>query len=186
MSKKHAVHNFVLVLSGVSEPNDRLEDALFEAGCDDALLSFRNQTAYLEFDRSAKTLREAILSAIKDVEAAQLGVSVIHIEPGDPVNAAEIARRSGLTREYIRLLSQGMRSPNKFPTPSSGISSHMLTWSYAEVANWLFENRKIKDKRVVEMAGLIRDVNTALEARHREGWLPRCADLLKEIERVRA
>lgn len=35
------LHNFVLVLSGVSEPDSQLEDDLFEA-CDDAVLAFRN------------------------------------------------------------------------------------------------------------------------------------------------
>jgi hypothetical protein len=45
------VHNFVLVLSGVTEPDSQLEDGPFEAGCDDAVLAFRNGVGYVEFDR---------------------------------------------------------------------------------------------------------------------------------------
>ncbi|MGH9334471.1 MAG: hypothetical protein ACRD21_12055, partial [Vicinamibacteria bacterium] len=68
MKKKDQKHNFVLVVSGVSEPDSRLEDALYEAGCDDAILAFRNGVAYLEFDREAPSLEDAILSAIRDAE----------------------------------------------------------------------------------------------------------------------
>ncbi|MGH9461061.1 MAG: hypothetical protein ACRD1X_07570 [Vicinamibacteria bacterium] len=35
-------YSFVLVLSGVSEPDEWLENALFEAGCDDGTLAFRD------------------------------------------------------------------------------------------------------------------------------------------------
>lgn len=61
MKKTNAIHNFVLALAGISEPNGELEDALFDAGCDDATLAFRNGVAYLEFDREAPSLDDAIL-----------------------------------------------------------------------------------------------------------------------------
>ena len=48
---KNRTYNFVLVLSGVSETDGRVEDALYDAGCDDATLAFRAGIAYLEFDR---------------------------------------------------------------------------------------------------------------------------------------
>ena len=80
MKKKH-VYNFTLVLSGFSEPDNRLEDSLYEAGCDDAILSFRNGIPYLEFDREAESLVEAILSAVQNAERADSRVRVVRAEP---------------------------------------------------------------------------------------------------------
>jgi hypothetical protein len=81
MNPKTKFYHFVLVLTGWSEPHESIEDALFEAGCDDALLIFRNQVPYLEFDRPAATLEEALLSAIQAVEATHLGARVLRVEP---------------------------------------------------------------------------------------------------------
>lgn len=76
------IHNFVLVLSGATEPDGELEDALFEAGCDDATLVFRNGVPYLEFDRRAPSLDVAIRSAVRDVRRADLPLTVVSVEAG--------------------------------------------------------------------------------------------------------
>jgi hypothetical protein len=80
MKKVPKSYNFVLVLSGLSESDDSIEDALFEAGCDDALLIFRDNVPYLEFDRQATSLEDAILSAILDVKSAVIGAKVLRVE----------------------------------------------------------------------------------------------------------
>ncbi|MGH9322368.1 MAG: hypothetical protein ACRD21_18040 [Vicinamibacteria bacterium] len=80
--KNGDMHNFVLVLSGATEPDGELEDALFEAGCDDATLVFRNHVPYLEFDRRAPRLDVAIRSAVRDVQRAGLPLPVVSIEAG--------------------------------------------------------------------------------------------------------
>ncbi len=80
MNKKTKLYHFVLVLSDFSSPYEHIEDALFEAGCDDALLIFRDNVPYLEFDRSATNLEKAIYSAIKDVESANIGARVLRVE----------------------------------------------------------------------------------------------------------
>lgn len=46
------------------------------------------------------------------------GLYVVRIEPDDLVTMATIAKRSGLSREYIRLLSAGERGPEASPLPS--------------------------------------------------------------------
>jgi len=76
-------HNFVLALSGVVEPGGGLEDALFEAGCDDAILAFRNRVACLEFDRQAPSLDAAIRSAIRDVKCADPQLTIVAVETDD-------------------------------------------------------------------------------------------------------
>src|SRR5690554_4190305 len=96
---------FTLILKGVAPALEELENKLFEVGCDDALLYSRGKTVYLDFVREANNLEEAILSAIRGVEAINLeGIKVASVEPGDLVTSAEIARRLECSRESIRLL----------------------------------------------------------------------------------
>ncbi len=74
---------FTLVLSGVSELTDEISDALFEAGCGDALLGVRDGVVFLDFDREAPSLGEAVSSAIANVKAAGIGAGVVRIEPAE-------------------------------------------------------------------------------------------------------
>ena len=76
------MHNFVLVLSGDAELDGELEDGLFEAGCDDAILALRNGVLYLEFARRAPSLDVAIRSAVRDVRRADLPLTVVSVEAG--------------------------------------------------------------------------------------------------------
>lgn len=74
------IHKFTLVLSGVSEITPDLADALYEATRGDIEFNLRDGIALLEFERTARTLREAITSAIDDVEKASVGVRVLRVE----------------------------------------------------------------------------------------------------------
>jgi hypothetical protein len=64
----------------VSELTPKLADALYEATHGDIECNMRNGVAFLEFERAAATLREAILSAIRDVESTAAGVRVLRVE----------------------------------------------------------------------------------------------------------
>lgn len=180
MNKKTAT-NFVLVLSGVSEPDSQLENGLYEAGCDDATLAFRNGVPYLEFDREAESLEEAILSAVRDTDRADPRIRVVRVEPGDLVNASEIARRIECTREYVRLLTQGKRGKGDFPTPYSGITSKTLVWSWADVVRWLYDHKVIEDRTLLDAAEIVRDINDALEVRENPAVIDRRLKYLREL-----
>ena len=108
---------FVLVLDGVYEHTEGLEDALFEAGCDDALINYEHGVVYLDFDRQAKSLEEAILSAITSIESCGIGAIVKSIGPDNLVNMSEIGLRSSLTRQAISLFAKGERGQTTFPRP---------------------------------------------------------------------
>jgi hypothetical protein len=184
--KKDPTHNFVLVLSGVSEPDSRLEDGLYEAACDDATLSFRSGIAYLVFDRLAPSLEDAILSAVRDVERADPRLTVVRVEPGDFVNASEIARRIHVTREYVRLLVQGKRGEGDFPAPQSGITGKTLVWSWAGVVRWMFQHNLLEDVTVIDIAETIRDINDALEIRSNPKTLDRRLKYLRHLQQDKA
>lgn len=58
--------------------NPDLADALFEAVRADIEFNLRDGVAYLEVDREARTLRQAIVLTIKEVEGAS--VRVVRVE----------------------------------------------------------------------------------------------------------
>ena len=63
-----------LILAGTSQVDEKMENRVFDAGCDDALLGVRDGIVYLDFDRRGGTFEEALISAIHDVESAGLVV----------------------------------------------------------------------------------------------------------------
>ena len=76
-------HEFTLILSGVSEITPELADALYEATGGDIEFNMRDGVAFLEFDRTASSLHDAISSAITQVEGAGVGVRVVRVESDD-------------------------------------------------------------------------------------------------------
>jgi hypothetical protein len=73
-------HNFTLILSGVAELTPELADALYAATEGDIELNLRDGVAFAEFEKTAPTLREAILAAIREVEEADVGVRAVRVE----------------------------------------------------------------------------------------------------------
>jgi hypothetical protein len=129
------VHSFTLILgTDPSQLETALPDALFEAGCDDALLGVADGIVYLDFDREAPSLREALSSAIRQVESAN--VRVRRIEPQELVTLSEVARRTQRSPESVRLLAEGKRGKGDFPRPVRGLREGPRLWLWVEVAAW--------------------------------------------------
>ena len=70
-------HEFILILSNVPALTPEIENALFEAGCDDGTVGMHFGRMAIDFTRSAPTLKDAILSAIRDVQKAKIGARII-------------------------------------------------------------------------------------------------------------
>jgi hypothetical protein len=83
-------YRFTLILSGVSEITPELADAIFEATGGDIEFNMRDGVAFLEFDRAANSLSDAVTSAIKQVEGAGVGVRVVRVESEDANVIAKI------------------------------------------------------------------------------------------------
>src|SRR4051812_16226446 len=73
-------YDFTLVLTGITELTPEAENALFEAGCDDATISVRSGRVFLTFSRTARSLKDAILSAIRNVKQANIGADVLRVD----------------------------------------------------------------------------------------------------------
>ena len=119
--------------------SDNAIDALFEAGCDDALVGCIDGIQYLAFDREAPNPETAILCAIADVERLP-GVEVIRLAGGGLVSMADIAGYTGRTRESIRLLIVNERGPGGFPAPVTDPRTRYRLWRWSEVRRWFETN----------------------------------------------
>lgn len=99
------IHSFTIFFEGVDVLDDEQFDALYEAGCDDALFGVRDGAHYGAFDREADSFSEALAGAVRDVTAALPGLRIVRIEPDELVTMAAIAKRSGLSRANATLRS---------------------------------------------------------------------------------
>lgn len=184
MSKNRETHHFILVLSDIEEPTPEIEDALYNAGCDDALIVFRNRVLFLVFDRETTCFEIAIFSAIENVTSSGIEAGISHIEPGDIVTMPDIAKRLGRTRESIRQLARGERGGGGFPTPISGVDETSQTWSWAEVTKWLILNEKISDRTIVERAEFIRRLNISIDQLNRSLHPVTTSEFTKKLQKL--
>lgn len=162
------IYQFTLVLKGVNPHTLNLEDRLFDADCDDALVNFRMGTVYLQFDRCGDNAKTAILSAVIATECALPEATVVRIEPEDYVSITEIANRVKVKRQAVSLWVNGERC-NKvpFPSPVSKLTDKSPLWRWHEVVRWLQQQNKLNDNRAIEFSSVIATINTALQLRNR-------------------
>ncbi len=140
-----ALFNFTLTLSGITLQTKGIEDALFSAGCDDALVCFYGKSVYLEFDREASTLDVAVGSAINDIESSGLNVRVESVDSA-LVGLSDIADLTGLTRQAVALMKDGARGNGNFPCPLQRLKGNSPLWDWASVARWLRENNRLSEQ----------------------------------------
>jgi hypothetical protein len=174
---KTNTHRFTLFFKGADVLEDEHLEALFENGCDDALFGVRDGAQYGAFDRQANTFSEALTDAIADVTRAVDGLEVVRIEPDDFVTMAAIAARSGLSREYIRLLSTNKRGPGGFPPPIAQVDDKTRLWHWPDVAHWLTAHQKAKVTVDTHAADLIAAMNAAYDLREHTSHLHATQDL---------
>jgi hypothetical protein len=173
-------HQFTLIVEGPDLQTDEVADQLFAAGCDDALVGRSNAVQFLDFDREAPCLDDAILSAVADAEKVD-GLQVIRLADAGLVSMADIAAGAGRTRESVRLLVAGERGPGGFPAPVNDPRSRYRLWRTSEVRSWfanaLGEGPSRSDDQVLAA------INAGLELRHlgRQFWKGRSQDLRELI-----
>ncbi len=156
-------HIFTLIVVGPDLQSDETVDALFEAGCDDAIVGRADGIQYLEFDREAASLEDAVLSAVADVEQID-GAEVLRIADAGLASMAVIAARTGRTRESVRLLISGDRGPGGFPAPVTDPRSRYRLWQISDVERWLrAHGGEIDESRDEHVLAAI---NAGLELRH--------------------
>ncbi len=180
MSKPHGTtsmqeHDFALIVGGVGQLTNEVENALFEAGCDDATLSIRYGLLYMEFSRQARSLKDAILSAIADVQKAGIGAEVLRVDECNLVTAAEIARRIGRTRQMVHQYMTGQRGPGGFPPPACHLAEGAPLWEWCAVSHWLAQNDILRPEESWN-AEVVAAINNQLEAARQRARQPELVD----------
>ena len=157
-----ALYNFTLTLSGVSYETEGLEDALYQNGCDDALICAYGNSVYVEFDREAQSLDAAIASSVDNIESAGIGAIVESVDSA-LVGLSDIAELTDLSRQAVALLKDGKRGSGDFPCPVQRIKGQSPLWDWADVAEWLMNNGRLKEgDQIVQNARTLSKWNLAL------------------------
>lgn len=174
--------DFALIAGSVNELTPAVEDALFEAGCEDATLSIRYGLLYLEFSRSAKSIQDAILSAIRDVRKAGIGAQVLRVDECNLVTASDIARRIGRSRQLVFQYIKGQRGPGNFPPPEVQLAEGAPLWAWCAVSYWLAQNDIVRPEEGWN-AEVVASINNWLEIERHRARNPRLVEgIIKELQ----
>lgn len=126
-------YEFTLTFTLPNAQNDPVQylDALFDAGCDDAIVGTGiSDTISLEFNRDADSATNAVESAIHDVQVAIPGASLIEAKP-DMVGLTDISEILDCSRQNIRKYAVGY---SNFPRPA--ITGKFQLWHLWEIAKF--------------------------------------------------
>jgi len=152
-------HEFTIIASGITPEAEDFDNRFYDAGCDDATLSFQKGLVILEFDREAPSFSNAVQTAYADV--LKVGVKIERIEPDNLVSLTDIAERCGMTKQAISLYAKAERGSG-FPNPVARVTSPSPLWDWFTVADWLFKNEKLPKEEVVR-AKIVKEANLHLE-----------------------
>ena len=171
-SRQVAEHAFTLYFEGADMHLQENYDPAYEGGCDDATFGSSYGNWHAMFHREAPTLAEAVFSAIHDLESSVPGLRVTRVESDELVTASVIARRTGRSRESVRLLAAGKRGPGDFPEPIDYVDASSRMWEWNEVARW-FERYGGGEPEADGIPQFTRALNGVLEARRQLATLAR-------------
>lgn len=146
-----------------SDPEEHL-DALFEAGCDDALIGtgVPGRIA-LDFEREGNNALSTMLSAIADVKRAIPNANVAECSP-DLVGVTGIANLFRLSRQAVQKAIKS--NINSFPAPAHSGKSNV--WHLMQIADWAQVHGKLTSQIenfsiVFETSKATRQLNLARE-----------------------
>ncbi|MBF5056094.1 prophage CP4-57 regulatory [Alcanivorax sp. 521-1] len=149
-------------------------DALFEAGCDDAIVGLaRPGYLSLDFSREGEEAMVVVQSAVGDVQTAIPGAHPQSVGP-DLLNLSGIAEwlsdnRIAITRQAMRKYAAGelRRSRSRFPAPR--VFDSVPLWHAHDVLAWMEQNGKLVKadqaavKTMLDLTGVSKAINAAAE-----------------------
>jgi hypothetical protein len=127
-------------------------------------------------------LKEAVISAIRAVNHADIGAVVLRVDSSNLATQADIARRIGRTRQLVHQYIAGVRGPGRFPPPACESADGAPLWYWCEVARWLWENDMIQED-VLRDAEELAVINSVLELRRQRHVAPELtAEILRFVD----
>ena len=147
-------------LNNNEEDPSKYLDALFEVGCDDAIVSLgKKGMISLDFIRDGLEANSAILSALRDVKKAIPDAKLLEASP-DFVTTTELSKILDHSRQNARMLMIKKDSP---PPAHMGSPSF---WHLSEVFDWLIKDNKIinyhVDNTIIDIANVTKKVNLSI------------------------
>jgi hypothetical protein len=158
---------------------EALGDVLTAGDGIDASVQADHRGGIVMFSRDAEDAVQAVISAVRDVEAAGIRVTGV-VE--DRVAVAEIAERARVTEAAVRYWISGERGPGSFPEPAVR-HDRLNLYSWADVAAWLARTKLGEaDLTAAETALACKIIDAALTLRDGLRELPRHArPLVREL-----
>ena len=160
--KKNDAFKFTLIfrLSQDTPKTEQMLDALFEAGCDDALVGL-GRVGYiaLDFEREAKNAEIAVNSAIRNVAAAIRGAKLVEAKP-DLVSATEVAELTGCSRQNIR---KHLSDKADAPAPAY-FGGGVALWHLSALLPWLEKYTQLRvEETIARAAQAVMRANLAIQ-----------------------
>lgn len=149
--------------------NDALMDALFDAGCDDALIGL-GRPGFLAFDfsRDGVNAAEALTSAQAAIQRVLPGAVLVEASP-DLVNLADMAGLFGCTRQNMQKYSAALPTETRAPFPSPLVSSTPPLWRLLDVVRWAQQEQRFNlSPALVELAAETARLNLQLQLKKLE------------------
>lgn len=109
---------------------------MYEAGLDDAGIEAGPLGTLADFSRESSSLAEAIASAVWDIEKVP-GLRATGVQCDTMVTATDVANRTGVSREAVRLWATGQRGRGGFPKPVLITTGSEKVWDWSQVERWL-------------------------------------------------
>ena len=139
-------YEFTIIAAGVDPHADDFEARFYDAGCDDALVSFQKGHVLVDFAREAETIEDAITSAVENVR--QAGARVERVEPDPLVSLSDMASRADMTRSAMTNYFKGDRGVG-FPAPKARVTTNSPLWDWSDVSLWLFHNERLSKEAAI-------------------------------------
>jgi predicted DNA-binding transcriptional regulator AlpA len=145
-------------------------ERLGEAGCDDAVIGTGQPgRVALDFTREARSVKDAIISALRDVKKALPKAELIEVTP-DFAGLTDVAELVGVSRQNMRKLM--LAHPTTFPAPVHEGSASV--WHLAHVLRWLAQRGDYSiSKPLLDIATMAMQVNLVKEAQALDGPVQR-------------
>ncbi|WP_298128230.1 hypothetical protein [Brevundimonas sp.] len=131
---------FTIIATGLDPQAEDFEGRFFEAGCDDAIVSFQKGHILVDFAREASSIEDAIASAVENVRAA--GATVERVEPDPLVSLSDMAGRANLSRQAMTNYFKGDRGEG-FPAPRARVTTDSPLWDWADASAWLYRHGRV-------------------------------------------
>jgi len=155
---------FTIISTGLDPHSEDFEGRFYDAGCEDAAVSYQKGHILVDFAREAASLEDAVVSAVENVQAT--GAIVERVEPDPLVSLSDMAARSNMSRAAMTNYFKGDRGKD-FPAPKARVTTDSPLWDWAGVSLWLYRHDRVT-REVAVSAAVVSVANELIDCGERD------------------